>query len=646
SLALHLDLLTAGSLFLLPSILPFLASALNAYTTTSTSTSVSTSTSTSSNDWNWGTTWIMALPCVGILIPLVAAAIASHSQSQPSQSSYCPWAKWTRRSGSASGLSSESCASQQQHIHGIRSWRTCPTIQTLQRHWWSLRGHPAGYGPLTQDSCSMPSSPTTPTTPTTPTLPHFPAHWHAGERGQCVQTNGPTTPLLTDNHQEQQQTKSPLFKRPRVILLSSLCFWTFLMVISSHCGLNNVRSSVSATPSQPETWLAPSSASASSDEKSPEPIYLVFETLAPIAIVDTTVVTTEDPLPVTYPEGFTMAQDVEDEIDDMDANTDNDNDSVANIMGEFLEIVPSALEEAVAALENDEIWEPEMEIPPPSPAWFKRDVSSDERNAGSMDGDVDTIEDVEDIEAMTLDPEDATVFHDFLLSLDAQENNASPIIEAAQQQDIMPCSSSSSFFVRPDGSSPVFEYVAGWTDVLIFAIAMSFGGVLVGLAQARALVSEAIQLHEREQEQHSTSQCCRRRRRFDYRSIVSCLVLSGSSLSLTILMILAECWDTPSVYFVGIGVAGMILVHAWVPGNILDAAPATATATATASSPSSPLRSTDFVNLEGCMADDGNEKIQVQVVSNECLAGSERRNACSLDESWRWEVTSYRADGC
>ncbi|KAG0034198.1 hypothetical protein BGZ82_005841 [Podila clonocystis] len=431
-----------------------------------------------------------------------------------------------------------------------------------------------------------------------------------------------------------------MLKRPRVILLSSLCFWTLLMILSSAGGLNMIRPMVSYPTHNNNSLHIPPVPSPSEFLAAPygddlllwEPSSIVVEV---------------DPLPVVHPEGFTMAEDVED-----DAEVVPEPFEMVIVGPELVVVEPSALEEflgladSIDAIENEERRSTPTSPPPPPPAWVKRDFEEDEEEEAPVD----------DMDAMTLDPEDATVFHDFLLSLEAEEQarrvfddnsaeDSRKVLKATEDlivdsifENDMPCRNTgrTGLFApfASTESSQVFEYRGGWTDLMIVAIAMSLGGVLVGLVQARVLANEL-------QQQQLTNPC-----RPGYLSIVSCMLLSGSALGLTMLMIFGECWDTPSVYFTGIGVAGIILVQSWVPDRAICSE---------SSLPVVTPRSDDFVNVLCVNTDDDgedafvDEKFQVQVVNNNelFLTVTERRNACSLDESRRWEVNSCcRPDSC
>ncbi|KAG0046907.1 hypothetical protein BGZ83_007957 [Gryganskiella cystojenkinii] len=311
--------------------------------------------------------------------------------------------------------------------------------------------------------------------------------------------------------------------------------------------------------------------------------------------------------------------------------------------------------------------------------------------------------DPEDLQAMTVDPEDEHVFRDFLLRLESEDETPEAAPQPAAIPAFMdtlildndhapPCGSSKrrrqrfSFFSNPAALLPaiqrllfggpanqiptqefeamkvgerkesgttsgphhhvrgqVFEYLCGWSDLMILAITMCFGGLLLGLAQSRTLYQQLMDHHlEIYSEPAETSSG---RDKSFWIPLISCLLISGSALTLTVVMTLTECWDVPSIYFVGIGIAGMILVHAWVPNVgllaevVLDF-------------------STDDQFMEGDeMTEEQEHLIQrdipspyVQVfvddspsddededeISSPLMA--ERRNACSLDESRRWEV--------
>ncbi|KAF9966995.1 hypothetical protein BGZ70_000461 [Mortierella alpina] len=282
-------------------------------------------------------------------------------------------------------------------------------------------------------------------------------------------------------------------------------------------------------------------------------------------------------------------------------------------------------------------------------------------------------EDEDAMDAMTMDPEDSAVFLDFLRQLDAEDQAARTaedlqeqllrqkhrmVIKAANElvvdsmiENDLPCGyrakddiistewmakllpASIQQLLTPakvhSGQSEtqhngqVFVYHAWWTDLMILIVAMCLGGVLVGLAQARTVYEQILESQEyslETRQRGSGASAC---------SIASCLVISASAVTLTILMILAECWDVPSVYFSGIGIAGMILAHALVPDIALQI-----------------RNSQDGAQYDEDESDDdfcGDEKEVLSIHDTWSPPMSERRNACSLEQNRRWESSPLLA---
>jgi len=310
----------------------------------------------------------------------------------------------------------------------------------------------------------------------------------------------------------------------------------------------------------------------------------------------------------------------------------------------------------------------------------KRGISADDQDK-LVDDDVVLMSDDDDdfflpgdedaMDAMTMDPEDSAVFLDFLRQLDAEDQAARTaedlqeqvlrqkhrmVLKAANElvvdsmiENDLPCgyrakddiistkwmakvlpASVQQLFApakvqndqseaQPNGQ--VFVYHAWWTDLMILIVAMCLGGVLVGLAQARIVYEQIL-----ENQQYSL-EARQRGSGASAGSTVLCLVISASAVSLTILMILAECWDVPSVYFSGIGIAGMILVHALVPDIALRIH-------------NSQVEAQDDENESD---DDfcGDEKELLSIHDTWSPPMSERRNACSLEQNRRWESSGY-----
>ncbi|KAF9989465.1 hypothetical protein BGZ75_006310 [Mortierella antarctica] len=314
----------------------------------------------------------------------------------------------------------------------------------------------------------------------------------------------------------------------------------------------------------------------------------------------------------------------------------------------------------------------------------KRGISADgqdetiDPNAVLMSDDDDDLflpEDEDAMDAMTMDPEDSAVFLDFLRQLDAEDQAAQTaedlqdqiqrqkhimVIKAADElvvnsmiENDLPCGYRAKddiistewmakflpTFVQQlftpanvhsgqseaQHSGNAFVYHAWWTDLMIMIVAMCLGGVLVGLAQARVVYEQILErqkypLETRQRESGASAS-----------SVVSSLVISASAVSLTILMILAECWDVPSVYFSGIGIAGMILVHALVPDIALQIAPFHGTAE----------DDEDESDNDTC----SDEKEVLSIHGTWSPPMSERRNACSLEQNRRWESDPLLSSG-
>ncbi|KAI1319942.1 hypothetical protein EDD11_002617 [Mortierella claussenii] len=297
------------------------------------------------------------------------------------------------------------------------------------------------------------------------------------------------------------------------------------------------------------------------------------------------------------------------------------------------------------------------------------------------DQDVEDFLNSDSLEALTIDARDASAFRDFLATLEAEGTSEDQLEDQRHQQhqqwvkatnDLVidpilehdlpvvgwtptvirgfpqmfqkilnsATESSKRLFSQAARSVPysqnlghdvrrargqIFEYVAGWTECMILVVAMCLGGLLVGLVQGKILYHQILIQNESQQQLlferdvKEVPKYCRRRATWSTR--LSCFALSGSALALTLLMIISECWDVPSANFVGIGLAGMILVHSGIPDMALEV---------------------DFQQAED---EDKLEDVRHEVEHDEKkdwtpVVMTERRNACSLDESHRWEVSS------
>ncbi|KAF9571801.1 hypothetical protein EC968_010672 [Mortierella alpina] len=630
----HLNLLSAGSLFLLPSILPYLASALTAYATTPLSDDASTSHGTNSEkrwatlgDWRWETTWILLLPCIGVMIPLSLFKIMGDLEER---SFVCPFQRWrcyrnqTERTETVQ-RSPNLCRSCP---HQPNSFITsCPTMNKIKRIWRTLIGHPPGYGPLSLDDYQPTRVRTSSTSSSTWSL--FTASPSDSD------SDSDTTVVMDDSSVDDGSKQYQLhictrgressLPRPRTILLTSLCIWTALMALSASMGFN--------TPGEKQFMYS-----------------LEQEQRGSLG---------------------TLGH-VSKSIDEREQRN-----NVASVL-DMNSADQQKIEHAVWLANEDEIKEDEAPFATIRTNIIilnKRGISADGQGEALDDDAVLMSDDDEDffltededaMDAMTMDPEDSAVFLDFLRQLDADDQATRTaedlqeqvlrqkhriIIKAADElvvdsmiENDLPCGYrakdeivstewmakllpiSIQQLLTPAGdhsgqnetqpSEHAFVYHAWWTDMMIVAVAMCLGGVLVGLAQARVVYEQILEMQE--------NSLVTRQQGLDASagSIVSCLVISASAACLTILMILAECWDVPSVYFSGIGIAGMILVHALVPDFALQ-----------------------VDNCHGTVEDDeegsdsdtcGDEKEMLPVYATWSPPMSERRNACSLEQNRQW----------
>ncbi|KAF9364431.1 hypothetical protein BGX34_001531 [Mortierella sp. NVP85] len=504
TLSSHLDLLYAGSLFLLPSILPYVASALVSYSSSNASSSHET-TAKAASELGWGLAWVMFLTCVGVILPLAAFKIMT-------------------------SLESDRLSSKNANMSGRSGIMACPTVSAIKRTWMALKGDSPGYGPLALDASN--------------------------------------SSRLYDESEDDDENVSyrnihrpSALPRPKTIIMTSLGIWTLLMALSARLGLNTVTRSESSliTPETTRVWEAQSWSNVHVGGFVEHEVQPKNSVSAPVLDADMEQAREKSPFAIIQADVVILDKRAEEEVD----------------------------------------------------------VSEQ---------DVEDFMDPDALEAMTLDPEDASVLKSFLNHLQADDE----ALKAMEKGDRvvagnLPCgyektlleiapnmarklfgkaSDIAQTYTTPREQGQVFDYIAGWTELMIFVIAMCLGSLVVGLAQARALHFQLLEQH-----------MMRPRRRISLAILAGCLVIAGSALGLTMVMILAESWDLPSVQFIGIGIAGMILVHTWIPNLPLY------------------VESGEIVYMSESESEEDDENEEKTPV---------RRNACSLDERRRCELTSYR----
>ncbi|KAG0214500.1 hypothetical protein BGX28_001954 [Mortierella sp. GBA30] len=469
---------------------------------------------------------------------------------------------------------------------------TCPTVNAIKRAWRSLIGQPPGYGPLALDNSHSAKVRTASTSSSTWFLFTSSPSESELDSDPDSDSDSDATVVMDVNREDGGKQyraigaeKLSSFPRPKTILLTSLCIWTGLMVLSSSMGFNTPENQTPHTMNQLEQQGMQEGLFATDDR---EPMH-------------------------------------------------NDEAQLRNIVVSWLETDSEGRKETEFAAwkaDQDEVQEREEEpyaTIKTNILILNKRVETAENQEGSInnaevlisedDEDFFLAQDEDAVDAMTMDLEDSAVFLNFLRQLEAEDQAArttEEIQEQTQQQkqelvikttdeltvnsmieSQLPCGYNSKenaisntwiteimpefihrFLTRAedvDGSETrqtgkAFVYHAWWTDLMILAVAMCLGGVLVGLAQSREVCE---QLLERQRRQlsflHEKSHPNRQRHiGASALSIVLSLVISASAMILTILMILAECWDVPSIYFSGIGIAGIILVHALIPDLQVD----------------------------------------------------------------------------
>ncbi|KAG0305952.1 hypothetical protein BGZ99_001937 [Dissophora globulifera] len=565
----------------------------------------------------------------------------------------------------------------------------------IKRTLRTLRGDPPGYGPLALDLSATSSGESNMMhfAPSSPTLSEF-------ESDNEIEIDVPGfSCICTTERQVQRQKRQQVstLPRPKTIILASLGLWTVLMALSASMGFNSVSIPALSSSIRPTTITgSPSKPITSTQEDNSNDGMIDLSLWEPSSSLghgsdDHASEKTLPEWPVMRQGGF---------IDDVDDNS-NALESERE-QEEFIESMTSLLGLNFDDLDRDanmKVEEPFATIKTKVVLLNRRDsehqqqqhseekASDKEETTADQAEDV-TEQDIEDffepdwLEALTMDPEDAHVFHDFLAQLEAEDaataEQQPSVIEAADEfvvasllENNLGCGYRPAFLptfmvqFTPDWlknapttiqnlfvangnvastSSPhtahtrsqVFDYLFGWTDVMIVAVAMSLGGLLAGLAHAKTGYYQLLEQHYARYYDSPYGYTLTAGGSTSWTTLTSCLIISASAFALTLLMIFAECWDVPSVYFVGIGIAGMILVHAWIPNIVLMVD--------TTESDSDDVEFDNEYNdgNNDANGDNGDEEKTVRDTWASPL--TERRNACSLDESRRWERHTLRAN--
>ncbi|KAF9959967.1 hypothetical protein BGZ72_008296 [Mortierella alpina] len=131
----------------------------------------------------------------------------------------------------------------------------------------------------------------------------------------------------------------------------------------------------------------------------------------------------------------------------------------------------------------------------------------------------------------------------------------------------------------------LFKYVPVATEVFMFLLAICLGGMSVGLDQVKnqihssqteleqQLEDELLRSHQHENSAQARAHILETMRIDDQRQrhavwTWACGTLVVMALGLNYWLVISLChWNIPSLYFVGLGCAGMLLVNSWVLEN-------------------------------------------------------------------------------
>ncbi|KAF9437694.1 hypothetical protein BGZ76_011539 [Entomortierella beljakovae] len=426
--------------------------------------------------------------------------------------------------------------------------------------------------------------------------------------------------IAIDENISSRRVRSSIIPRPKSILMASLAVWTILMAFSSVLGFSHVIPALSV-PS--EVQPAPAQYNNNNNNNNDANMGGIdLQAWEPMSSNNNNNKVRQGGF-VSFeggPESIVMSEGADTSNDDfLNVITDMVSEGLADLGFDVEPTLPLVqADEDVPLIEELMMMEGDEEQPFATIRTGvvivnrKRDqvedpgYQSEDEDVSVIEQDIEEFLEPESLDALIMDPEDANLFQDFLAQLEAEDQAAKELQESdmeaqrKKKQDIikatddlvitsmldndLPCGSGSkSSNLPPIGlmsiaykiqdvidsfvgsgrleshqSGSVFEYLPGWSEIMILLITMCLGSILVGLAQAKILLRQLQEQSMESQKKCSTS----------IAMILSCVALTGSALGITLFMIFSECWDVPSAYFVGFGIAGMILVHAWVPDSL------------------------------------------------------------------------------
>ncbi|KAG0315542.1 hypothetical protein BGZ97_008142 [Linnemannia gamsii] len=422
----------------------------------------------------------------------------------------------------------------------------------------------------------------------------------SAEEGLCVSEKEgmhlPKVDFTKKSHQHRQVSSPSALPRPKTILLASLWAWTMLMTFSAKMGFNSLEQ-ISVPPSSVSSPSSPPMAGA-------VPYYNVIEQGggdAPIFILPSDL----QPLQVEEQDGQIDLRMWEPTSNIWSAEQQQQGEAIVSLLDMDIDVQFDAIEalwaqgqQAVIHSEEDGEVHPFARIQTSIVLINNNDAASPIEPAfDNMIGD--DVEDLSSLDAMIMDPQDEAVFHDFLHQLDQEDAAAALDVSQKEPQDQerlnklikatddlmvasmldndLPCS-----YYRP--STPT--WFSGIRQFLVGGSLSTAGSDIGGHFPGRTFIYTG-------------------------------------------------CWDVPAIYFVGIGIAGIILVHAWVPNAAL---------TVYNGDDSNIDEDSSDEDDDTCIGSDTEMDVNNKFSDETPLVWSppftERRNACSLDENHRWEVVA------
>ncbi|KAF9390991.1 hypothetical protein BGX21_011340 [Mortierella sp. AD011] len=459
-----------------------------------------------------------------------------------------------------------------------------PTVHAIKRAWKALKREPSGYEPLPLD---LPLNESVSNNDDNV----FGVEEESERDDETIMVESTEgAPCICRKSYYSMRQQPSVLPRPKSILRAGLIVWTVLMGLSSILGLNTVRSTLLVSNGMNET-------AGGIDLQT-------WESMSTSTLRQGGFISVEES---SFPsDGATKYDDGEHDILSVVTAIVEQEKSPASLE-ELDQPLPVNQHEPFATIKTSIIIV-NKETPHDASAFLPQ-VEQEEEEESTAD-DIKNFMEPDSLDALIMDPDDAIVFHDFLAQLKAEDQITKANSEAHSEKpkqvikatgdhmipsmlendNDIPCGTKT-FPMRPistriidphdfvqkvlESAGPsrlrqreggqAFEYLAGWTELMILAVATCFGTIMAGLAQARVL---SFQLSEASEESVTSSQklegCA------STRTLPFCLAISGSALGLTLLMIFSECWDVPSVYFSGIGIAGIILIDAWIPDMSLQ----------------------------------------------------------------------------